>query len=225
MTGEPVTASSGLGRIDLGQVIEAAIRLSQPGFDRRGIKVELAVAAGLRVQANPDHIAQVLLNLFQNAARHTPEGGAISIRTEVDDGSVVVSVSNSGECIPTVDLPHVFERFYRVEKSRDRSQGGAGIGLGVVHQVLVQPPQLSQPDPCRMSLRLAPPDSQKAVCEAFKLPRPRSSKPFCGPHAAHACRRVEEDPVAPGGVRQASPVITGRCISSAKVNRAILDCD
>jgi len=135
-TGEPATARSRRGLIDLGQVIEAALKLSHPGFDRRGIKVELALSAGLRVSANPDHIAQVLLNLFQNAARYTPEGGEVLIRTQVDDSSVVVSVTNSGGGIPPVDLPHVFERFYRVEKSRDRSRGGAGIGLAVVKQLV-----------------------------------------------------------------------------------------
>lgn len=135
-TGERVTDRSGLDQIDLGQVIEGAWKLSQPGFDRRGIKVEMALTAGLRVLANPDHMAQVLLNLFQNAARYTPEHGAVSIRAAVEHGSVVVSVTNSGEGIPAVDLPHVFERFYRVEKSRDRSRGGAGIGLAVVKQLV-----------------------------------------------------------------------------------------
>jgi two-component system sensor histidine kinase BaeS len=135
-TGESPNASLGLGTIDLNQVIDAAFKLSRPGFDRRGLRVELAMTAGLRVVANPDQIAQVLLNLFQNAARYTPEGGSVSIRAEIDEGSVVVSVTNSGEGIPAVDLPHVFERFYRVEKSRDRSRGGAGIGLAVVKQLV-----------------------------------------------------------------------------------------
>jgi two-component system sensor histidine kinase BaeS len=135
-TGEPAAARSGLDSIDLGQVVDAALTLSRPGFDRRGIKVDLAVTAGLRSSANPDHIAQVLLNLFQNAARYTPEGGEVRIRAESDGGSVLVSVTNSGEGIPAVDLPHVFERFYRVEKSRDRARGGAGIGLAVVKQLV-----------------------------------------------------------------------------------------
>ncbi len=135
-TGGSPTAPSGLGTIDLRQVIEAALTLSRPSFDRRNLKVELSSPAELRVLANPDHIAQVLLNLFQNAARYTLQGGSVSIRAEVEHGSVVVSVSNSGEGIPAVDLPHVFERFYRVEKSRDRSMGGAGIGLAVVKQLV-----------------------------------------------------------------------------------------
>src|SRR2546428_14147377 len=71
-TGGSPTAPSGLGTIDLGQVIEAALTLSRPSFDRRNIKVELTTPAELRVLANPDQIAQVLLNLFQNAARYTP---------------------------------------------------------------------------------------------------------------------------------------------------------
>jgi len=129
-------ARSGIDTIDLGQVIEAALKLSQPGFDRRRLRVDLAFTTGVRVLANPDHIAQVLLNLFQNAARYTPEGGSVSIGAEVDEGSVVVSVTNSGEGIPAIDLPHVFERFYRVEKSRARSLGGAGIGLAVVKQLV-----------------------------------------------------------------------------------------
>ena len=135
-TGGSPTAPSGLGTIDLRQVIEAALTLSRPSFDRRNLKVELSSPAELRVLANPDHIAQVLLNLFQNAARYTLQGGSVSIRAEVEHGSVVVSVTNSGEGIPLVDLPHIFERFYRVEKSRDRSMGGAGIGLAVVKQLV-----------------------------------------------------------------------------------------
>jgi signal transduction histidine kinase len=134
--GDPTGAASTFGPMDLSQVVDAAFRLSQPGFERRRIRVEVATPRGLLVKANPDHVAQVLLNLFQNAARYTPEAGAVSIRAEADGGSVVVSVANSGEGIPAVDLPHVFERFYRVEKSRDRSRGGAGIGLAVVKQLV-----------------------------------------------------------------------------------------
>lgn len=121
--------ASDVSVIDLAPVIEAALGLSQPGFERRRIKVNLALGAGLLAHANPDHVAQVLLNLFQNAARYTPEGGSVAIRGQLESSSVLISVSNSGEGIPETDLPHVFERFYRVEKSRDRTRGGAGIGV------------------------------------------------------------------------------------------------
>jgi two-component system sensor histidine kinase BaeS len=78
----------------------------------------------------------VLANLLQNAVRYTPEGGRVSVSAERRPGDVLVSVSNTGEGIPEADLPRVFERFYRVEKSRDRARGGAGIGLAIVKQLV-----------------------------------------------------------------------------------------
>ena len=88
-------------------------------------------------------IEQVLGNLLSNAIRHTPEGGLITVAVkmveanpEVKTDSLVVSVSDTGEGIPPADLPHVFERFYRVETSRSRSEGGAGLGLAIVKQMV-----------------------------------------------------------------------------------------
>ena len=92
----------------------------------------LDVPASLPARANPDGLAQVLANLLQNALRYTPAGGSVRIAAEPRPGEVVVSVENTGPGIPATDLPHVFERFYRVEKSRDAEQGGAGIGLAIV---------------------------------------------------------------------------------------------
>ncbi len=78
----------------------------------------------------------MLANLLQNAVRYTPAGGSVTVAGEARSGSVLVSVTNTGEPIPADDLPHVFERFYRVEKSRDRATGGAGIGLAIVKQLV-----------------------------------------------------------------------------------------
>ena len=78
----------------------------------------------------------MLANLLQNAVRYTPDGGRVTVSGESRPGSVLVSVINTGEPIPADDLPHVFERFYRVEKSRDRASGGAGIGLAIVKQLV-----------------------------------------------------------------------------------------
>jgi signal transduction histidine kinase len=75
-------------------------------------------------------------NLLQNAIRYTPRGGRIDVRAERRPSDVLVSVTNTGDGIPEGDLPHVFERFYRVEKSRDRARGGAGIGLAIVRQLV-----------------------------------------------------------------------------------------
>lgn len=101
-----------------------------------GLAFELDLPAALPARADPDGLAQVLGNLLQNAVRYTPRGGSVWLHGEREDGTVRVSVSNTGPGIPATDLPRVFERFYRVEKSRDAARGGAGIGLAIVRQVV-----------------------------------------------------------------------------------------
>ena len=113
-----------------------AVELALPSFGQRQIAVSVRVPSGLSAHANADHIAQVLANLLQNAIRYTPAHGQVTISAEANGPEVTVSVSNSGAGIPTADLPHVFERFYRAEKSRDRASGGAGIGLAIVKQLV-----------------------------------------------------------------------------------------
>ena len=122
--------------LDLREAIEMAVEFALPMFERRGIALTVRVPDGLRARANRDHLAQVLANLLQNAVRYTPAGGHVTIAAERVGEEAVVGVSNSGEGIPSADLPHVFERFYRVEKSRDRARGGAGIGLAIVKQLV-----------------------------------------------------------------------------------------
>ncbi|HKW58367.1 MAG TPA: ATP-binding protein [Candidatus Dormibacteraeota bacterium] len=121
---------------DLVPVVRALLELHQPSFQRRGLRVQVDLAPRLLVRADPDALAQVLGNLFQNAGRYTPTGGEVWVRAASDTESVVVSVANSGDAIPAADLPHLFERFYRVEKSRSAGQGGAGIGLAVVKELV-----------------------------------------------------------------------------------------
>jgi signal transduction histidine kinase len=125
-----------LADIDLREAIEMAVELALPMFERRRIALTVRVPAGLRARANGDHLAQVLANLLQNAVRYTPEGGRVTITAERSADGALVGVANSGDGIPSADLPHVFERFYRVEKSRDRARGGAGIGLAIVKQLV-----------------------------------------------------------------------------------------
>jgi two-component system sensor histidine kinase ResE len=82
-------------------------------------------------------IGRVLNNLVSNALRHTHAGGSIEVKARRTSRGVEVSVRDTGEGIRAEDLPHIFERFYRGEKSRNRGMGGAGLGLaiaeGIVH--------------------------------------------------------------------------------------------
>src|SRR2546426_12666327 len=115
---------------------EPPVELARPSFEGKAIRVQVVLPDRLAVRAGSDKLAQVLANLLQNASRFTPEGGLVTLAAEARRSDVLVSVTNSGQAIPQQDLPHVFERFYRVEKSRDRARGGAGIGLAIVKQLV-----------------------------------------------------------------------------------------
>ena len=125
-----------LEAIDLAAAVRSAVELAQPAIERAGLTLSVEVPDGLPARANPDHLAQVLANLLSNAVRYTPAGGSVAVRAERRPGDLLVTVANSGEPIPADDLERVFERFYRVEKSRDTARGGAGIGLAIVKQLI-----------------------------------------------------------------------------------------
>jgi two-component system, OmpR family, sensor histidine kinase BaeS len=134
--GDAATGPADLEPVDLAAAVRSAVELAEPAIERAGLRLTVDVPAALAARANPDHLAQVLANLLSNAVRYTPLGGLLIIRAERRPGDLLVSVGNSGDPIPPGDLARVFERFYRVEKSRDQARGGAGIGLAIVKQLV-----------------------------------------------------------------------------------------
>jgi signal transduction histidine kinase len=99
---------------------------------RQGVKLEGSVDPNVDpVTMDTQRIGRVLNNLISNALRHTPAGGRVNVRAQRTALGVEVCVSDTGEGIRAEDLPHVFESFYRGEKSRSRSTGGAGLGLAI----------------------------------------------------------------------------------------------
>lgn len=88
------------------------------------------------VNIDAHRISQVLRNLLENAVTHTPKGGTITVTARQQDNYVEVSVSDTGEGIPAEDLPNIFERFYRVDKSRARATGGSGLGLTIAKRLV-----------------------------------------------------------------------------------------
>ena len=131
-TGQPIE----LREVDLVDAIRVTLDLAQPALERAGLTLATELPERLPARANPDHLAQVLGNIVSNAIRYTPAGGTVTVRAERRPGDLLVSVTNTGDGIPPADLERVFERFYRVEKSRDRALGGAGIGLAIVKQLV-----------------------------------------------------------------------------------------
>lgn len=121
-----------LAPVDLRRLIESISGTMSGAAEERKVKLALVLPAELPVvRGDPDRLNQILINLLSNALRHTPEGGAITVTAEGLAGKVRVSVSDTGEGISAEDLPHVFDRFYRGDRSRARSRGGTGLGLAI----------------------------------------------------------------------------------------------
>ena len=95
-----------------------------------------AATAGRLVNIDRTRIEQVMNNLLQNAVAHTPAAGRVTVSIEEAGETVTVTVADTGEGIPSKDLPYVFDRLYRVDPSRTRSTGGAGLGLTIAKQLV-----------------------------------------------------------------------------------------
>ena len=122
--------------VDLSDFLVAIAAQIKPLADLKSLQFVTHIAADLRINACPDHLIRLFLNLLDNAIKYTPEQGLVSLEAEARNGAVVVSVSDSGIGISEDHLPHLFERFYRVEKSRSRSMGGTGLGLAIAQEIV-----------------------------------------------------------------------------------------
>jgi two-component system, OmpR family, sensor kinase len=103
----------------------------QTRFIGDGVHIRLGHEDQISVLGDADELKQLFLNLADNAIKYTPKGGDVSLSLFREDGWAKVSVTDTGLGIPAEDLPHIFERFYRVDKSRSRDKGGTGLGLAI----------------------------------------------------------------------------------------------
>jgi two-component system, OmpR family, phosphate regulon sensor histidine kinase PhoR len=101
-------------------------------------RIQFTAGAGdvHHITADPDALRQVLTNLLDNALRHTPPGGRITVSLESAPGGVTVSVADTGSGIAPEHLPRIFERFYRADPGRSREEGGTGLGLAIVKHLV-----------------------------------------------------------------------------------------
>jgi signal transduction histidine kinase len=122
---------------NIADLIKQAVVPCQPQIAAKGIKLSLDLPEDLPlVNIDWQRVNEVLHNLLENAVVHTPERGTINVAASAKGRWVEVNVSDTGEGIPAEDLPHVFERFYRVDKSRARATGGSGLGLTIAKRLI-----------------------------------------------------------------------------------------
>lgn len=107
-----------------------------PVADRAGITVEPSCDELCFVSGDPVKLQQVIYNLVDNAIKYTPRGGNVWVNLFTSSGRAVLEVKDNGIGIPKESLPHMFERFYRVDKARSRSTGGTGLGLSIVQSIV-----------------------------------------------------------------------------------------
>lgn len=118
--------------VDLSELLCETLDSLSPRAHQHHVHLELAAGRETdSVLADPFQIQRVLVNLIENAIRHSREGGVVCVSARNDGNQVAVEVTDTGEGIPPTDIPHVFDRFFRGEKSRTRHSGGAGLGLAI----------------------------------------------------------------------------------------------
>ena len=132
-------------QVDLDSLLLEVFRQYQPardnGIDDHSLKrprVLLQHIAPARVYGDADQLKQVLVALLDNALKYTPYEGSVSLSLTTDEHSAIVKVSDTGIGIAPEDVPHIFERFYRADRTRSRERGGSGLGLAIVQGIVYE---------------------------------------------------------------------------------------
>ena len=123
-------------RVDLSDLARDRVAAHAAAFATEGVELREHLGAAAAVDGDAGRLGQVLDNLLTNALRYTDRGGAVTVAVAATDGSVTLDVTDTGIGIAPADLPHVFDRFWRADRSRSRATGGSGVGLAVVERLV-----------------------------------------------------------------------------------------
>ncbi len=141
---ESKRATLDLRPVEVGALVAHTVDKLRPLAQTGGLELERQAPPDIWVIADRDRLEQVLTNLIDNALKYTPSGGRVDVRVTVSNGDVEVAVSDTGRGIRPEDIPHVFERFYRADRSRARGpaaeggagSGGTGLGLAIAKHIV-----------------------------------------------------------------------------------------
>ena len=120
-------------RVDIGGAVTDTLRMLKPLATSQGLKLESDLEEGCYTMATDDSIHQIVFNLIENAIKYNNPDGSVTVRLKSEDEkTIILTVDDRGVGVPDEDLPHIFDRFYRVDKARSREAGGSGLGLAIV---------------------------------------------------------------------------------------------
>lgn len=123
-------------KFSLEMLFVSVVALVRPAFDEKRISLAVHCEQEISAFIDPKRFQQVLLNVLDNARKHSPEGTQVVLQGVHDKETITIIVRDEGEGIPEKDLPFVFERLYRVDKSRSRQYGGSGLGLAIAKEIV-----------------------------------------------------------------------------------------
>lgn len=122
--------------MSINKLLESVATLVKPAFREDRISLTVTCEPGLRAFWDPDRIQQVLLNVLDNARKHSAAGSPVSIDCREVRSEIVIQIKDEGEGIRSEEVPYVFERLYRADKSRSRENGGSGLGLAIAKEIV-----------------------------------------------------------------------------------------
>jgi heavy metal sensor kinase len=122
--------------LDLAALVKGVAETMRPLAEARGLRLDVRGGDGLGIHGDNARLRQVFCNLLDNAIKYTPEGGSVEVHLSRREHEAVVTVRDTGVGIAPEHLPHVFDRFYRVDKARTRAEGGTGLGLSIARSIV-----------------------------------------------------------------------------------------
>jgi len=126
-----------LTKVDMKEAVEETIRMLRPMAVNRGLILRSELADDCYIRATDDSVHHIIFNLVENAIKYNQPDGSVYVRLESMDKKVILTVKDRGMGVPEEDIPHLFDRFYRVDKARSREAGGSGLGLAIVKDTVL----------------------------------------------------------------------------------------
>jgi heavy metal sensor kinase len=123
------------GRVDMGELVATTADQMRLLAEDKNISLRFVAQEKAEVEGDRSRLKQVIVNLLDNAIKYTPENGTIQLKVSATNDSAVLEIEDNGAGIPAEALPHIFGRFYRVDKARSRQLGGTGLGLSIVKAI------------------------------------------------------------------------------------------